>query len=294
MFEDEYNGHRFRMEPSGENFSFRYTSVGDHDLTLRGNLVEGSVQGTIETTGEYIVSWITAGFGATDLENEPVRLEPGRPAMFVRNRPAVFDFSDFRQNLMHFDGEYLERIAGDHEGTEGPLLFDTTAQPTGESLRAWVKTVARVAHVVYDDTSSMLLRSEANHAAAVALLDTFPHTALNAPADITVPTAGRMRTAIEFMHANSHLPLRTEAIAEAAGMSLRTLQSTFRRDLGLTPHDYLRRIRLDRVREDLRHADPGSVTVSEVARRWGFAHLGRFSASYAERFGEQPRSTLRD
>ncbi|PPI10536.1 hypothetical protein C5D04_14125, partial [Rathayibacter sp. AY1D2] len=32
----------------------------------------------------------------------------------------------------------------------------------------------------------------------------------------------------------------------------------------------------------------GVASISEVARRWGFAHLGRFSASYAHRFGERP------
>ncbi|MBO0983539.1 helix-turn-helix domain-containing protein [Rathayibacter sp. SD072] len=37
---------------------------------------------------------------------------------------------------------------------------------------------------------------------------------------------------------------------------------------------------------------PGTVTVADIAHRWGFAHLGRFSASYAQRFGENPKSTL--
>jgi hypothetical protein len=29
-----------------------------------------------------------------------------------------------------------------------------------------------------------------------------------------------------------------------------------------------------------------------VARHWAFAHLGRFSAAYQQRFGEYPRETL--
>ena len=44
---------------------------------------------------------------------------------------------------------------------------------------------------------------------------------------------------------------------------------------------------------ELTRADPWQVTVSEVAYRWGFTHLGRFAGAYRERFGETPSQTLR-
>ena len=34
------------------------------------------------------------------------------------------------------------------------------------------------------------------------------------------------------------------------------------------------------------------TTVKEVATRWGFSHLGRFSRDYQRRFGEAPSETL--
>jgi len=40
--------------------------------------------------------------------------------------------------------------------------------------------------------------------------------------------------------------------------------------------------------------EPDEATeVTDVALRWGFAHLGRFSASYKAIFDETPGSTLR-
>jgi transcriptional regulator GlxA family with amidase domain len=56
---------------------------------------------------------------------------------------------------------------------------------------------------------------------------------------------------------------------------------------------YLQSVRLDRAHESLRRADPTRLTVSAVAHRWGFAHLGRFASAYRLRFGEPPSETLR-
>jgi transcriptional regulator GlxA family with amidase domain len=55
---------------------------------------------------------------------------------------------------------------------------------------------------------------------------------------------------------------------------------------------YLRHLRLNRVHSTLLDADPRSVTVTAVACRWGFVHLGRFAAQYRQVFGEYPSTTL--
>lgn len=290
--QNEYNGDDFLVEPTTADFSFRYSSVGDDELTLRGSLFHGSVRGSIRTHGEYVVSWITAGTGATDLGGDIVRLAHGQPAMFVNDRSAEFDFSDYRQNLMHFDGAFLERVAAEHEGADGPLLFDTRSRPTGNALQKWASTVSSVARVIYDTDSPALLRSEANRSAAIALLDTFPHLALTTSTSLALPASGRLRVAVEYLYAHAHLPVHVEDVARAAGIGLRALQLKFRRELNTTPQEYLRHIRLDRVHAELLHGEPGTTTVGEVAQRWGFVHLGRFAASYAHRFGEYPRTTL--
>jgi AraC-like DNA-binding protein len=71
------------------------------------------------------------------------------------------------------------------------------------------------------------------------------------------------------------------------------VQHVFRRHVGTTPLAYLRDRRLDAVRLELLASDPADTTVADVARRWGFAHLSRFSQAYHARFGEYPRVTIR-
>jgi len=292
LYREAYRIGRMTVEPTAAAFGYRFTSTGDDDLSLRASQVEGRITGASFTQGEYVVSWMTRGEGVSDLLGSPMKFLHGQPAMFANDRPAQFDLIDYRLNMMHFGGAYLEGVAGETEGSVGPIRFDTTFRPSGDALRRWTETVATVARVVYDDGSSALLRAEANRAAAVTLLEVFPHVALQPRVDLAAPSGGRTRAAVEFMVANAHRPMGTDEIAAAAGISLRSLQAAFRREYDVTATDYLRSIRLDRVRQELRDAEPGLATVAEVARRWGFTHLGRFAASYTTRFGEYPSVTL--
>ncbi|MFW3895798.1 helix-turn-helix domain-containing protein [Pseudomonas bharatica] len=82
-------------------------------------------------------------------------------------------------------------------------------------------------------------------------------------------------------------------LADAAGVSVRQLQQSFLRYADMPPTVWLRNRRLNAVRRDLLAADPGQVTVAEVAMRWSFWHLGRFSQAYHGLFGEYPKETLR-
>lgn len=82
-------------------------------------------------------------------------------------------------------------------------------------------------------------------------------------------------------------------IAEALGVPLRTLQELVRREMGSTPSRILQDARLRRAHTLLRTADPSTDAVTAIAERCGFAHLGRFAASYRSRFGESPSETLR-
>jgi transcriptional regulator GlxA family with amidase domain len=98
---------------------------------------------------------------------------------------------------------------------------------------------------------------------------------------------------VQFVEDNASRPIGVEDIAEAARLSQRGLQDLFRRSLGTTPSRYLRTVRLDGVKAELERADAETVSVTEVAHRWGFAHVARFAGWYREAFGENPSRTLR-
>ena len=93
--------------------------------------------------------------------------------------------------------------------------------------------------------------------------------------------------------AHCHEAITLDSLCSAIGVGARTLQIAFLRERDTTPMTFLREMRLDRVRLSLAAADPKQTGVAEIAQRWGFRHMGRFSASYQDRFGEYPLETLR-
>ncbi len=102
----------------------------------------------------------------------------------------------------------------------------------------------------------------------------------------------QLRAVEEFIHQSADQPLTLGDLAGAGGISARSLQNMFLRRRGISPMEFLRRVRFERVREELLHPNH-DTTVTSAAVRWGFLHPSRFAAEYQSRFGEKPSETLR-
>lgn len=100
-----------------------------------------------------------------------------------------------------------------------------------------------------------------------------------------------VRRAAQLVEQRADEPWTVEGLAREVSVGARALQSGFRRELGVTPMQYLREIRLQRARNELLNGS--DQRVSEIAVKWGFYHLGRFSQQYRRRFGVHPSETLR-
>jgi AraC-like DNA-binding protein len=125
------------------------------------------------------------------------------------------------------------------------------------------------------------------------LLHHHPHNYSEAMAGKdSTPVPGMVRRAERYMSDNAETPITVSDVAAHLGVGLRTLQTGFRRWRNTTPRAHLQQVRLQLVRDELlRSGADASVTL--IAMRHGFAHLGRFSAQYRAAFGEPPSATLR-
>lgn len=86
-------------------------------------------------------------------------------------------------------------------------------------------------------------------------------------------------------------PIYSEALASAAGVSVRTLHNATVRLRGVSLHHYLRMRRLWMVRQRLSTGE-ACLQVKSCALAYGFWHLGEFSSAYTSQFGELPSQTL--
>lgn len=108
---------------------------------------------------------------------------------------------------------------------------------------------------------------------------------------VTVPSRS-VTLARELIESHPEWPHTVTALARSVAVSVRGLQLAFAHHLGTSPKAYLTRVRMQRAHDELRAAQPGSVSVQQVAARWGFGHPGRFAGSYRRCFGELPSQTL--
>ncbi|PHQ34629.1 helix-turn-helix domain-containing protein [Rhodopirellula bahusiensis] len=87
-------------------------------------------------------------------------------------------------------------------------------------------------------------------------------------------------------------PLRIGELCKEIKVSERTLRHAFGDVTGMSPLDYLKAFRLNRVRRQLRETTEQDVLVKQFAYANGFSHLAQFSQDYRQLFGELPSQTL--
>ncbi|PVB60961.1 AraC family transcriptional regulator [Labrenzia sp. 011] len=160
-----------------------------------------------------------------------------------------------------------------------------------DAVDLWLKST-RDAHLRGEAVNTAIMRRE--------LLQTVLHIATT-PTGSTVPSykeriralqIGRIvRDFVEDRPDSDDLPTIAD-ICTALNVSQRTLQYAVREYVGLSPLAYLRVCRLNRARAALAAASPQDTTITQVAMRFGFLHLGRFAGGYRQMFGETPSETL--
>lgn len=292
-YSEVFSGARLRAESGSDQVSFRYASAGDERLTLRTSTFSGRLHGDVPFLTDYVVAWFRSGTGVLNHRRGRRETVESAPYLLPSEQAFDLDFTPHRQNLVHLSADFVEDTASElHGGPAQVVAFDHAADPRPEALVRWREAVASATPAIVGQGSSPLARLEAQLAIARALLHLFPWSAVDIPATVRTPRTARLREAVEFVHEHAHEPITPSDIARAAHLHTRTLQQAMNQHMGTTPSGYLRQVRLDRVRRELVAAAPGDARVAEVAVRWGFGNLGRFSAAYTARFGEYPSDTL--
>ena len=231
-----------------------------------------------------------------------VKTTTGSVAVFTPGTPCVLDWSgDCGQICLKVSEAQMrwQLEAMLNRPVRKRITFDRQFNLTTTAANDWYHLVRLLAREARQPGGLL------NHRLAVGnlqllliqgLLQIQPHNYTDALTESSdgPASAAVAKRAIDLMHAHPETPWSTAELARATGASARALQRAFERSGQPSPMVYLRRLRLHRVHAELVANSPDSVTVTMVAGRWGFVHLGRFASQYRQLFGETPSETLRD
>ena len=101
-----------------------------------------------------------------------------------------------------------------------------------------------------------------------------------------------VRRAREIIHDSIDDSISVAELAVRIGVSVRSLQNGFKQFLGMTPVEYVRRHRLERLHKALSTGDP-QASVTEQMLDCGIVNFGRYAQYYRQQYGCSPSETLR-
>lgn len=120
------------------------------------------------------------------------------------------------------------------------------------------------------------------------------HATEAASKDLTASTRRYVvNKAREYMREHLDGPITVSDLCAHIRVSRRTLQYAFQDELGTNPARYLRNMRLNGARREIRRQTDEHTSLADIAAHWGFWHPSRFAAEYKTLFGELPSATLK-
>lgn len=213
----------------------------------------------------------------------PLRVEMTPSCRHLAVRLPVATCTEYLARELHIPvSRPLEFYSGNQGARELPLVWRGMVQHLGEQLRLGPTIMA-----------SRRLRRQYEMVLAEILLGNYCNSYSEQIAlhgnDIS---PRHVRRAREIIHQSLDDNVSINALATQVGVSVRSLQNGFRDFLGVTPLEYVRRHRLERLHSALMSA-AGDASVTELMLECGIVNFGRYAQYYRQQYGCLPSETLR-
>lgn len=232
---------------------------------------------------------LTEHTNSYSLRGETHILQPTAPFCFsTENECSVLATSIFLEPLKSYAGRLVQ--SDDIRNLETARHLGTTSPGGLNLLRALIKTWTSLLAVTPDNRSAAVFRELEDELLAHFILvtnidlDRYDSQAKSAPAYLHI--------AEDYLCANLDSSVTRDRLAETAGVSIRTLSRAFLTHHGVGPMAFLKQRRLEAAYRALLGTNQEESSVTDIAMRFGFAQLGKFSVEYRRAFGESPSTTL--
>ena len=248
-----------------------------------------------------LVQMPLAGRAHIHCGNEKIVSTPSMASVLTPSLPLHMQWQGVcDQLIIKLERRTLESVCSAFLGhaLPRPIEFSLGMNLNQDGGLAWRQLIAflTTSHFINGANLHSLVTSQIEQLLATTLLTRHPN---NYSASLSNPTPSAdlpyIRRAEEYIQANCHKPITMQDMALHAHISTRSLYKGFQEHRQTTPMGYVRRVRLQKVREALLAARQrgAGVNVTQVALEWGFGHLGHFTQAYRKQFNELPSQTLR-
>ena len=277
-------------------FNHCHSDIGDIGIHLLSYGVDLTVSGNLEDEF-YILLLLLEGWGELTQGKLHSIACPGNVCVINPNRElSLFLTADQMNMTLRVPRRLVDDFVSRETGTvlSAPLQFLPPSRHGGSGIRNFMSYVC--GELCRDGTSltSRLVNRQVEQTLVGLMLTELPHDQMDLLAKNAIPPSpAYIRMAEEFIKVHVRDAISVRDIAQAAGISMRTLQKGFRQYYGTTPTAALRNHRLLLAREKLLRANPHDHSVTEIALDCGFTHLSKFAGRFKARFGECPSETLK-
>jgi AraC-like DNA-binding protein len=218
------------------------------------------------------------------------------PVLVAHGVPCALECNGARFDVVSIVADVLFKVAADWQSPLPQQAHFLNWRPRSRAaVRTWHRALDYVILTLASGETAQqpLIVAGMAPLLAGALLECYPSNVTEQQPTGEPALPESLKDAVSFIHGHPTGEVGINDVAAAVHLTPRAVQYLFRRQLGTTPTEYMRRVRLSRAHQDLIAGSTSNATVTEIAQRWGFAHSGRFAVFYRQTYGQSPHTTLR-
>ena len=287
-----YDTQKIRFRHEGKKLNSTTTAIGQIEY---GTDVTVKIEDIVNS---YSISLPINGFQELDVTGTKIISSSSSGIIISPSAKCELNISgSCRKSLVRISRRNMELALESSLGRtlDAPLIFSPEMNADSGPSGAWWRTVKFIENEVLQPDSlynqAVFIR-EIERSLIKGLLTSQPHNYSDELKDAFKRKLPKyILKTIEFIKSNAKQDINIEDIEYISGVSRNRIYTDFKLYFGEPPTAYLKRFRLEGVREEILNSF-GQYKISNIAMEWGFNHLGRFSSDYKKLFSESPSETM--
>ena len=295
-----FSRHSLQILSSKQNLSSRYDGLFFNNMGLMCGTYGADVRINPESNQYFFTQTTLAGHTRVSMANEAVDTGNGTTVVVSPSANYEMNLGQGSSRLIAmFEREALEKQLSRmlNADLDKPLMFDLSMEDNRGQRSTWLRSLDFLCDqfsLSQDLASSESFLAHASDLLMTQLLSGQSHNfSEQLHHDPVIHSPRHVRRAIAYIENHIHEPISLAEMAEAVGVTARTLQKGFIKYLESTPSEYIRRLRLNCIHDELTRANELDTQVSSVLMDYGITSFGHFSKLYKSVFGCTPAETLR-